>query len=200
MNGKMQAQSYLLRHPGRDRDGDAAARARHLAYRRRELLARVESLSPQGIRRRLGRRRERDQGAVEQPRLHAGRTDRLRAQGSADRGRALRYARSRSIPSACDAAWMSGLVSIDQNELAIAGAEVHARHDAASSARPRRCARIARALEASIQQARHAARPRASSATSIACSAMPTTPTRSRRSRPSTARSATRAPARRAWR
>ena len=162
LNGKMQAQSYLMRHPDGDRDRDAAARPRHLAHRRRQLLARLESLSPQGIRRGLGRRRERDQGPVEQPRLHARRIDRLRAQGSADRRRALRYAPSRSIRSACDAAWMSGLVSIDQNELAIAGAEVHARHDAASSARRRRCARNARALDMAIQKrGTPAERPRA---------------------------------------
>ncbi len=78
--------------PGRDRHGDAAARARHVAHRRRQLLARVESLPPQGIRRCVGRRRERDQGPVEQPRLHAGGPDRLRAQGSADRRRSASIA------------------------------------------------------------------------------------------------------------
>ncbi len=97
--------------------------------------------------------------------------------------------------SACDATWMSGLVSIDQNELAIAAPKFTRGMTCFVSAAAALRQDRARTRGGDRRSAARR-RPRASSASSIGCSAMPTPPRRSRRSRLTTPPSATRAPAR----
>ena len=91
---------------------------------------------------------------------------------------------------------MSGLVSIDQNELAIAAPKftrgMSCFVSAAAALRQDRAHARRRFSKRGTPRDRARAAP-----TSIGCSAMRTTRMRSRRSRPTTPRSATRAPARR---
>ena len=144
MNGKMQAQSYLMRHP------DAIATATRLlelgtwniadanywrAWNRYHLKeydsawADVENAI---------------KGLSNSARLHARRLDRLRAQGAADRRRSLRYRvqdRSQRLRCGVD-------VGTRQHRSERAGGrrpQVHAQHDVLRQRRRRRCARIARA-------------------------------------------------------
>ena len=100
--------------------------------------------------------------------------------------------------SACDAAWMSGLVSIDQQELDDAAPKFTRGMSCFVSAAAALRQNRARGRGDDCH-ARHAG-DRSRSAGMERCSATPTTPKRSRRSRRSTPRSATRARATRGWR